>query len=260
MRNSIQVLDRALDALEWLGRAPGAAHPLGDIAAGVRLHAATAARILASLAARGYVEQDGPRKGWRLGPMAYTLASRGPYRHDLVRAATPRVERLARDVRESTVLAVLRAGRRYTLCRADGGENVQVRSEVMHELNPYRRATGRLLLAHLEPRELDRFVEIHGLPGSDWPEVRSRKSLDEALGKLRQLGVLPIVSDGVAAAAAPVRERGRVTAALGVYLPEHRFRGAHRRDVLARLEEAADELSARLNGTDVKERTGGEQR
>ena len=77
MRNdasTVQSVDRAVSLLQAL-----AAHgPAGltELSAGVRIHKATAFRLLSTLEARGLVQQDGERGRYRLGPSAAQLARR----------------------------------------------------------------------------------------------------------------------------------------------------------------------------------------
>jgi len=122
----IQVIQRALAVLEhlaWHGENPVA---LGDIARATGLNSATCARILGTLMLEGYVEQEGRRQGYRLGPMAYTLTCRGPYRKDLVACAEPHVRDLARITGETAIVTILHQNTRYIICRAEGGQDVQV--------------------------------------------------------------------------------------------------------------------------------------
>lgn len=238
----IRVLSRALDVLEYLAERPADSHGLAAIAIATRLDPATARRILSALAARSYVEQPVARQGYRLGSMSFALTARGPYAPDLVAAANPPVAVLAAHLGETVLLAVLRDGRRFTLCQADGSRAIQVRTTVLLDPNPYRRATGRLLLAHLDPAALAAFIRAAGLPGAEWPEARSRSALDSVLARIRREPVYVLFHDGLAAVAAPVRAGACVVASLGAYMPVEHFRG-RRTQVLKALCETATAIS-----------------
>ncbi|NLC56499.1 MAG: helix-turn-helix domain-containing protein [Armatimonadetes bacterium] len=245
---SIQAIRRALDVLEILAREPDVPQPLGEIAAQAELNAATCARILQTLVAAGYVEQVAPRKGYLLGPMAYALGARGPYRKDLVRAAEPLLTALAQAVQETVLLAALRRGRRVLLCQVEGDQTVQVRSDRLQCYDPYQSATGRLLLAYLPEEELEEFLRQQGLPGAAWPEANTEADLREALARIAEAGHLIRVTEAhVVGIAYPVWSRNTVVAALGLYLPEHRFAGAHRERILSAMADTADTLSARVS-------------
>lgn len=260
-RNMVASVEKALRLLEFLAAEGARERPLAEIAEGLDLNKATCSHLLKTLVELGYAEQSGPRKGYRLGPMAYMLSRGAAYRRDLVAAAEPRMADLAREVRETVLLAVLRRGRRFTLCQIDGTQDVQVRAEPVATahggasppwhttttVNVYETATGRLLLAHSAEDEVAAFVRANGLPGSRWPAVTDEASLASALAEIRGAGrVVNVTPTHVVGIAYPVRQDGRVVAALGLYLPEFRFGGEHKGKVLGGMEHAAAAVSSRL--------------
>lgn len=240
-------LDKAFQILQFLADAPQAVRPLGRIAQALELNKATCAHILRKLTELNYAEQLGPRKGYRLGPMAYALSRKGPYGRDLVATAEPVMDHLAEGVRETVLLITLRGATRFTLCHVPGDREVRVDESVTVDTKVYATATGRLLLAHASAGDLDTFLDRHGLPGSAWPEVRTMSDLVSALAEIRaSSGPLTVGRGEVIAIACPIREGGRMVAALGLYLPKFRFKGAHRKAVLDGLDRASTEISRRL--------------
>jgi IclR family KDG regulon transcriptional repressor len=244
----IQVIHRALNVLEHLSRAGEHPSVLSDIARATGLNAATCARILSTLMGEGYVEQEGRRKGYRLGPMAYTLTARGPYRKDLVACAEPLVRELAEATGETVIVAILQQNTRYTICRTEGNHDVQVRTDAVLRDDVYPYATGRVLLAHMKPAEVDAFVVRSGLPEPTvWPEARTKAGLLAELAKVRAMStVVTTTKNQIAGLALPIRNDDRVVAALGLYLPASRFVGAHRESLLHSMEVTAHAISARL--------------
>ena len=69
----IKVLQKTFDLLEYVGACP---HPVlpREAAEALRLPQPTTVRLLRDLAELGYLEQSGPRKGYRLGPVPFRLA------------------------------------------------------------------------------------------------------------------------------------------------------------------------------------------
>ena len=242
----IRVLTRSLDVLEYLAAQPARNHALAEVASAAQLDPATARRILSALAERGYAEQAAPRGGYRLGPMAFALGAHGPYAPDLVAAANGPVAELAGRLGEAVLLAVLRDGRRFTLCQADGGRSVQVRTAVLLEPNPYRTATGRLLVAHLDAAALATFIRTNGLPGAEWPEARTHAALDAVLASIRREQALVDFPNDLAAVAVPVCAGEQVVAALGVFLPVERYR-IRRTEIIAGLRATALAISRTLH-------------
>jgi len=244
----IKVLHKAFDILEFLAAEPDRPRGLGEISGDLGLNQATCANILKTMIRRGYAEQIAPRRGYLLGPMAHHLAGNRPYRRDLLKVAQPLIAELAKDVHETVLLVALYQSRRFILCQASGDQGLQVRSDIIASDDVYETATGRLLLAHLPPEQLKAFVTMRGLPKGVWPEARSRTGFKQALEGIREGGkVVDVSKPQVAAAAFAIRDGEAVVAALGLYLPRFRFKGSHRKRVLAGLEDTARRISRQLS-------------
>lgn len=244
----IQVLHRAFDILELLAGQPDVPQSLGEIARQARLHPATCANILKTLAARGYVQQPGRRQGYTLGSMAWRLGQAAVSPESLVRAARPVLEGLAGRVQETVCLAVLQQNRRIVLLEIEGKQDLLVRGEAVASDDVYQTVTGRLLLAYLPAGQLEPFVAGCGLPGSRWPGIGSRHDLAAALAKIRRQGrIVDVPKPQIAAAAFAVRREESVVAAIGVFVPKLRFKGPHRDRLLAEMQAAAREIGRCLS-------------
>ena len=247
----IQVLQRAFDIVEMLAEAPEQPRPLREIAGRLRLHPATCANILRTLAERGYVDQPVPRQGYLLGPALHHAVRHGPYRKDLTAVAEPLMAALAKAVDETVLLVTLRQGRRFVLCQIDGRQAVQVGRNFLFQTTTYETATGRLLLASLDPDALEDVVRRAGLPGRPWPEAATRPQLQRALAAIRGAGWVCLSRpEGVVGLAFPVRNAaGAVAAALGLFLPAGRWRGRHRQEIVKGLRETAEGITRGLSAS-----------
>jgi len=244
----IQSVHRALDILEYLADQPEAPTPLGQLADALGLNLATCANLTKTLVTRSYVEQAGPREGYRLGPMAHYLVRHGAYSRDLVAAAEPLLAALGAELKEHLVLSRLQGARLFMLSEAHGDEALQVRRDLLLVDDAYRTANGRLLLAYLSEPELAAFLRLQGPPGAVWEHARDESRLLAQLAGIREQGYYVDVSpEGLARASFPVRRGGKVVAALGLYAPEFRFKGKHKEHGLRLLAEGAQELSDRLD-------------
>lgn len=243
----IRAIRRAFDILEFLARHPDAPRTITEIAEGAGIPVATCGRILETLVACDYVEQLPRRGGFALGPMAFALASRGPYRRDLVRVAETEMDRFARRVNETVVLVALHRGKRFELCSVEGDRGVQVRNDAPQHERIYETATGRALLAWLSPEECALAVERNGPPGKAWPEASTKGGMERELERIRDAGQVTVDGEEhIVYAAQPVFEGDRAVAAVGVYLPRHRFADAHKTEVLEGLDELAKAITERL--------------
>jgi len=242
----IQSVRRALAVLEVLSDEPERPWPLSEIAERVQLKLSTCANILKTMLDLGYVEQVQRKGGYTLGPMAYHLTRNGPYRRDLVELAVPLMADLAGEVRESVLLAAISGGRRTTLCQVDGDDVFRIRDGFLLQQDVCRTATGRLLLAHLPEGELRSFLAANGLPAAEqWPEAATEADLARELAGLRDAGRAITLHDP-AGIAFPVSDGRVVVAALGLFLPRDRFKGAHKKRILAGMAATAASISEQL--------------
>jgi len=234
--------------MEYIAEEPERPRLLGEIADRFRLNHATCANILKTLVKRNYIDQKAPRKGYTLGPMAYFLARKGPYRRDIVEQAEGPVEKLASQIQETVIVATLKEGRRFILVQVEEDRTFRIRPELFYLENVYSTATGRLLLAYESGEALNRFVSIQGLPAGEWPEAGGKKKLEEECARIRGEGKVDIKAGSeLRALALPIRENDAVLAALGVYLPEYRFSGRHKQRVLKGMKQTAEEISRKLS-------------
>jgi len=254
----IKVLHKAFDIVELLAASPEKPLALGEIAGRLDLNMATCANIIKTLVARGMVEQIAPKKGYLLGPLAYSLAARGPYRKDIVKAARDAMAVLAEKFRETVVLATLRNGRRYVLHTINVKRILRIEADAPYFTDTYHTATGRLLLAHLGESELAEFLVTHGLPGKSWFAASNEKKLRLELKRIRKACFAEDVDHpDVAQLAVPVREGEKVVAALGLPLPLVRYRGENKKHIRAAMAAAAGEVSAKLTRAASEAAQGG---
>lgn len=243
----IRVLHKAFDILECLSKEPQHRKQLNEIAGHLSMNAGTCANILKTMVQRKFVDQAGRRGGYMLGPMMYYLSRLSAYRGDLLLVAEPLVAALAKKVNETVLLAVLRGNERFVILQIDGNQRVQVSRDMFFGDNIYDTATGRLLLAHSNEKELNAFLAVHGLPGSRWPEAKSLKKLKIAFEEIRRRGyALHQTTGNVMGIAYPINENGNVIAALGLFLPAFRFKGAHKTAIMKGMSATAAAISERL--------------
>lgn len=241
----IQVIQRSFGALELLAQRSPQALPLGVIAQALSLHPATCANILKTLVHVGAVRAIPGRGGYTLGPSLAYLARRGGMGQDIALAAEGQARGLAGSLRETVVVATIQGGRRYTLCQIEGDRDLSVRSEFFSD-DIFLTATGRVLVAHLGEGELAAMLRDRDGSGDDWPQLRQPAQRGRVLATIRRRGWELVRRDEVVAIARPLRQGEPVVAAIGIALPLSRFRGEHRRQVLAGLAAAADEINEAL--------------
>ncbi len=234
----VQVLIKAFDILELVAQRNGQSITLTEIANELQLNQATAANINKTLVHKGYLEHIGKKKGYRLGPAAYRLTNEVPYGQDLVIAAREVMEKLTTQLNESCLLGVLRNYKRYILHVVNSEQEIQV--QMRSERNVYETASGRMLLAHLSEKELERFIQHNGLPDPAlWEEGSSMEKLHEALAQIKKEGLtMTFMGNGhIRGFAVPIVVNNTVVAGLSVFLPEYRCTAEHQKEIILALKE-----------------------
>ena len=219
----IQVINRALNILEFVSKERDREFSLSEIANGLNLNASTCANIIKTLVNRGYLEQQGKKQGYKLGSQAYYLTGNFSNKKELMKVAVGPMQELRSKLNESCILAIVKENMRVTLHKELSTQELQVVSD-REEKNIYLTATGRIILACLDTDAQLHFIRKYGLPDTMWPGVQNEDDLIYELDKIRQKQ-LAVHFDGayIVGVGAPIYKNGEVVAAIGVYLPEVRF-------------------------------------
>lgn len=242
----IQVIDRAFDILEYVANSEHGGLSLKDISDHVKLNQATCANIIKSLTKRNYIEHIGPKKGFRLGPMATFLIGDFSLRPLLVLAAKDTVDNLSAELNENCLVGVVHHDKRILVYSTAIDHDLSVRNKP--ERSIYETASGRLLLAFLNDEEQLRYVERQGLPAKNiWQGVETTEALLAELKSMREKKiVITRTSSHVVGVAVPLWKNETVVAALSTYLPESRFTSSAKKNIENKLRSAAEEISNRL--------------
>lgn len=248
-----KTLKKAFDILRAISEEPQRPHYLGEIAKKLDINQSTCAFVLKTMVECGFVDQEAPRRGYTLGPMAYYITRNGPYRKDIVNAAKPLMRELVEGIKESAVIAVMQSGRRITLCVMEADQEVQICRDCLLRDDVYRTATGILLLAYLSQSEIKAFIAKHGLSSFLWPEVRTEDDLKDNLRRIRENQVAINQSSQYTQIAVPIREGEKVVAALGVPVPKFRFESDTKERIIQAIKETAEKISVELSQISRKE-------
>ena len=243
----IQVLDKAFNILEYLSWDASREIPLGEIAGALNMDKGTCANILKTLCMRGYVDQESPRKGYKLGYMVFRLGDPYVNKEELTRKAMEEVDKLGARLNEVVLLSVLKQDKRVVMYGTIPDQDLVVRTS--REIPVYRATTGRMILAYTSSEERVRFVRKYGLPKpGDWEGIESFEDLLKELDRTREAGWrVDLNKNMIAGMAVPVWKGNKVVASLGVYLPEVRFTPQKHVEMLDDLRRTADAIRMKLS-------------
>ncbi len=238
---TVQSVDRALLLLELLAQAGGRL-PISDLAQRSGLPLGTVHRLLASLAARGYVRQDHDRR-YALGAALLPLGDAAT--RLLSSWAVPFLAQLAEQCGETSNLAVLEDDHVVYVAQAPGRHRMRMFTEVGRRVLPHSTAVGKVLLAWQDEEQVRRVVHRLGLPPRTPRTLTTLEDFTAELAAVRERGWA--VDDeeeepGVRCLAVPVGPGPRAVVAVSVSAPASRL-AAGQPDVVAALLQMSSELA-----------------
>ncbi len=243
----IQVIVRAIDILEFVAQHGKEPVQLIRIAENAGLSQPTTANIVKTLLVKNYLEQVGRKEGYRLGAGAFQLTGNLSYNQNLLLAAKDVMEDLTRQLNETCLLGVIRNNKRYVLHAVQSDQDLQVRIRTEAEI--YQTASGRLLVAYLTEKDLDKLIQAVGLPSAQiWLGTQTREALEKILAKIRKEELVQTSNTHhIAGFAIPVYKNKQVIASLSVFLPESRVNPANKATITKLMKRTANKIKERLN-------------
>ena len=245
----IQSVAHALDVLEEF---KGDAVELGvtELSKKLKLHKNNIFRLLATLEARGYIEQNKSTENYRLGLKSLELGQTFIRQMGLLRQARQTLEQLAEKANETTYLAIIRNHDVIYLDVVEANQTVRVASRVGLRLPPYCTAVGKVLVASDSEEEIRKRLPEH-MEKRTPKTLVDPKALIEHLKKVNAQGYAiddEEFEEGVRCIGAPVRDyTGNVVAAVSISGPAMRMTEKKIVDDLVQaVKQAADEISRRL--------------
>jgi DNA-binding IclR family transcriptional regulator len=245
-RGPIQSVDRALDLLYTIARAP---RPivLAELAVSVGLGRSTAWRLLTTMEARGLVDRDGASGGYVVGPGALVLAA-GAGERPLMERAHPALDRLARETGETASIAMPRRFGLYYIDQVDPPTRVAANWRGI-ELALHATSSGKAFLAYLPSAEREALI-AQPLARYTRATITDRRSLAADLDATIRRGYATCAGEledrefGVSAAV--VDALGRPLAVVGVWGPADRLPVSRFEELGARVALVAAEVGASI--------------
>lgn len=216
-------LAKGLDVLEALAEVEETG--LSELARRLGVSGPTLFRILATLAARGYVQKSAASR-YRLTLKAWEIGAKAVRRIRLHDVARPFMERLAAATGETVHLSVMQGDGIVIVDKIDSPHPVRVDTYVGLRAPTHCSATGKAILAFLPPSVLaDRLPRSFARHTA--ATIADRAAFERELAEVRRTGWAKNREewrDGVCAAAVPVFDAaGAVAGSLSVTVPTPRF-------------------------------------
>ena len=200
-----QVIGRVAAVLRVVSGSMPRGMTTSAVATATALSRPTAHRLLASLAAEGFLDHDGLSGRWVPGPELYLLGTIAAERYDITTLARPIVRSLAAATGESAFLSARRGDETVCLLREDGA--FPIRSHVLYEGIRFPlgvASAGLAILAFLPDAAIERYLTSADLaafgPTHAPARLRDRIALTRESGYAVNPGLLVEGSFGLGAA------------------------------------------------------------
>jgi IclR family KDG regulon transcriptional repressor len=224
-RLPVKSADRVLAVLDLLA----AEGPLSfaRIAAELDLPKSSAHNLLATMAARGYVERDADRRVFRLGTRVWEIAQ-AENRVERLRAALKALmDDLVSATQETVQLAKLEGFDVVYLEISESPRPMKLTSRVGARLPAHTTGLGKTLLAFLDEDDVLARLGDRRMEALTEHTITTPEALLDALRVIRQRGYGTDDEEfaiGLRCIAMPIRDRtGLVTAAMSVSMPTPRY-------------------------------------
>jgi len=224
----VQSIERAFAVLGALTDGPSG---VTEVAERVGLPKSTAARMLASLAREGAVEQGPGDTRYRLGARIETLATSLVATRSVAAVARPHLTELAASIGEAAGLSIPDGREVHYIDQVDTPNPVGVRDWTGSRIPMHAVSSGLVFLAHRSAATIERYLAEPLLALTE----RTTTDPDVLRERLRAVALAGYAwvhdefADGISSVAAAIADAsGEVVAAVHVHGPSYRFPPAGR--------------------------------
>lgn len=225
---SVKSVTKVLDILEHLGSSKRAVS-VSDIARATGFNVSTAFRLLQTLAARGYVEQQAANRSYILGPRVFQLGSAFLQGNDLAGMVRPHLDALRDTLGETVYMASFKQGENIQIAKADGQHAVSASVRAVEREPAFCTASGKVLLSGLPQQDFAKYVSGVRFQSFTSQTIINKAKLLREVAAVKQRGYaldLEEFAQDLCCVSVPVRhsEDGPITYAISVAMPKVRFK------------------------------------
>jgi DNA-binding IclR family transcriptional regulator len=246
----VQVLDRAINILEFIGRQSSGEAGLPELSAAMKLHKTTTHRIAHVLESRGLLRRGIDSNRYRLGLHLYDLGCQALDHVNIRDEARPLMTRVAYEIGETVHLALLDRAEVLYIERVESQRSLTMGSKLGARNPVFCTALGKAILAFSPEPEVDRVLAGLRMEARTRNTITNVLALKRELERTRDRGYAiddEEIEEGIRCVAAPIfNASDRAVAAMSVSGPSTRIHFDRYQVIGKTVTKAALELSARL--------------
>jgi DNA-binding IclR family transcriptional regulator len=246
----VQVLDRAINILEFIGRQSSGEAGLPELSAAMKLHKTTTHRIAHVLESRGLLRRGIDSNRYRLGLHLYDLGCQALDHVNLRDEARPLMTRAAAEVGETVHLALLDRAEVLYIERVEAQRSLTMGSKLGARNPVYCTALGKAILAFTSQAEMDPIFAGSRMEARTRNTITNMPALKRELARVKARGYAiddEEIEVGIRCIAAPIlNTSNHAVAAVSVSGPSSRITPGRYQAVGETLLKTAQELAIRL--------------
>ncbi|GAE92235.1 transcriptional regulator [Gracilibacillus boraciitolerans JCM 21714] len=233
----VQSVERTLSILELLGHYPNGLS-ITAVAKELNLAKSTAHRLLSTLMARGYVQQDSHSGYYCLGTQCLVLASNLLNNLDIRSVAKDALHSLSSSTEEVVHLCIEDKNEVVYIDKVESNQTLRMYSQIGRRAYMHCTGVGKVLLSDFNVDQLDQLIKEKGLPIFTENTITDRKRLLDELALIKERGYAIDEEEhekGIRCIAAPIRDyEGSIIAAISIAGPIERVTRARVKGALAK--------------------------
>jgi DNA-binding IclR family transcriptional regulator len=243
---------RTLDLLELLATSKNGLL-LSDMSKALDIPVSSMHGLISTLEHRDYLVRDPSSLRYHFGPRFIQLVTSGSTNVDLVSLASTTLDRLQHECKEAVTMSVLQMDKIIFISNRSSSSIVQVVNEIGTSLPAHATGSGKVMLAHLLPEDIDRIYPEERLASKTEKTVPTKSELMDVLSKVKQQGYAydeGESEEGVWAVASCIRNSvGMPRAAVSIVVPQVRLQQSKIQKWTELVVKAAQEISGKLGFT-----------
>lgn len=248
MSETVRSVERAIDILTSFSiEEPILTVP--EISQKTGLTKSTVFRLLASLESKGLVEKIHSTHEYKLGIRLLALGNIVQSSLEMIDVAKPIMKGLSEKTQETVNINIVQGLKRVCIDRIDGNQALRKVSEVGKLLPLHKGASGKLLLAFLDPEIITRVLKEQ----REFMSESALNNLKLELFDIREKGYATSFNErleGTASVSAPIKDyTGKVIAGLTVSGPLVRFSEERVECFIKELLDSSERISKNLGFT-----------
>ncbi len=223
---TVQAVDRALAILDALAK-EGTPMALTSLSAELKLNISTVHRLLATLIASGFVQQDAETGKYKLGLKVFEIGNAVLKNLNIPKVAKPYLKELVEKYNETINLAILDGQDVVYIDQVESKNVVKMMAKPGTRGPAYCTGSGKMLLTKLSDREIKRFFSNYKFVKHTANSAGSIEELQAKLAEVKEKGYSidrEEMEEGVRCAAVAIYDHeGNISAALSLSGPASRL-------------------------------------